>query len=96
MSAEENNKLKAELDGLLQQGAIVPSYSTFSAPVLFVKKKYGSLRICVDYSLLNERTIRNGFSLPVIDDLMNVIRFIYKLEMSIRQLLAPAGATINS
>jgi len=71
MSAAENVALNKEINELLQQGAIVPSSSPFLAPVLFVKKKDGSLRLCVDYRMLNDRTIRNCFPLPVIDDLID-------------------------
>lgn len=71
MAAAENEALNKEISELLKQGAIVPSSSPFSAPVLFVKKQDGSLRLCVDYRLLNDRTIRNKFPLPVIDDLLD-------------------------
>ena len=71
MSAAENEILHKELQELLQQGAIIPSTSPFAAPVLFVKKKDGSLRLCVDYRLLNQQTIRNKFPLPAIDDLLD-------------------------
>lgn len=84
MSAAENVALNKEINELLQQGAIVPSSSPFSAPVLFVKKKDGSLRLCVDYRMLNDRTIRNRFPLPVIDDLIDSLggaRYFSKLDL---------------
>ncbi|KAF5093235.1 hypothetical protein DV451_005176 [Geotrichum candidum] len=84
MSAAENAALNKEIDKLLQQGAIVPSSSPFSAPVLFVKKKDGSLRLCVDYRMLNNRTIRNRFPLPVIDDLIDSLggaKYFSKLDL---------------
>lgn len=84
MSAAENLALNKEINELLQQGAIVPSSSPFSAPVLFVKKKDGSLRLCVDYRMLNDQTIRNRFSLPVIDDLIDSLggaQYFSKLDL---------------
>lgn len=84
MSAAENTALNREINELLKQGAIVPSSSPFSAPVLFVKKKDGSLRLCVDYRMLNDRTIRNRFPLPVIDDLIDSLggaRYFSKLDL---------------
>lgn len=84
MSATENKILQDELQQLLTQGAIVPSSSPFSAPVLFVKKKDGSLRLCVDYRLLNQQTIKNRFPLPVIDDLIDSLggaKFFSKLDL---------------
>jgi hypothetical protein len=84
MSAAENKLLQEELQQLLQQGAIVPSSSPFSAPVLFVKKKDGSMRLCVDYRLLNQQTIKNRFPLPVIDDLLDSLggaKFFSKLDL---------------
>ena len=52
-------ELKAQLEELLSKGFIRPSTSPWGAPVLFVKKKYGSLRLCIDYRQLNRATIRN-------------------------------------
>jgi len=48
-----------------------PNTSPWGAPVLLVKKKDGSLRLCVDYRQLNKMTIKNKYSLPRIDDLMD-------------------------
>lgn len=84
MSASENIALNQEIEELLKQGAIVPSSSPFSAPVLFVKKKDGSLRLCVDYRMLNDRTIRNKFPLPVIDDIIDSLggaKYFSKLDL---------------
>ena len=59
MSPAELRELKAQLEELLSKGFIKPSISPWGAPVLFVKKKYGSLRLCIDYRQLNRVTIRN-------------------------------------
>ena len=64
-------ELKAKLEELLSKGFIRPSTSPWGAPVLFVKKKDGSLWLCIDYRQLNRATIRNQYLLPHIDELFN-------------------------
>ena len=59
-------ELKKQLDNLLNKGFIQPSVSPYGAPVLFVHKKEGTLRLCVDYRALNKITIKNRYSLLVI------------------------------
>jgi hypothetical protein len=71
MSYEEMNELKRQLADLLHKGFIRPSTSPFGAPVLFVHKKEGTLRLCVDYRALNKITIKNRYPLPRIDELMD-------------------------
>jgi hypothetical protein len=71
MSHHELEELRKQLDELLDNGYIQPSRSPFGAPVLFVKKKDGSLRLCVDYRALNKDTIKNQYPLPRIDDLLD-------------------------
>ena len=64
-------KFKKQLFELLEKGFIRPSKSPFGAPVLFVKKKDGTLRMCLDYRLLNKITVKNSYPLPRIDDLLD-------------------------
>jgi hypothetical protein len=71
MSYEELEELKKQLMELLESGYIQPSKSPFGAPVLFVRKKGGSLRLCVDYRALNKITIKNRCPLPRIDELLD-------------------------
>jgi hypothetical protein len=71
LSFEETNELKRQLDELLEKGYIRPSVSPFGAPVLFVHKKDGTLRLCIDYRALNKATIKNRYPLPRIEDLMD-------------------------
>jgi len=71
MSASELGELKKQLEELLEKQFIRPSVSPWGAPVLLVKKKDGSMRLCVDYRQLNKVTIKNWYPLPRIDDLMD-------------------------
>ena len=56
---------------MMDKGYIQPSVSPWGAPVLFVKKKDGTLRLCIDYRQLNKVTIKNKYPLPMIDDLFD-------------------------
>lgn len=71
MSDEELKTLREKLKELLELGYIRPSISPYGAPVLFAKKKDGSLRMCVDYRGLNSITIRNRYALPRIDEMLD-------------------------
>ena len=69
MAPLELKELKLQLQELLEKGFIRLSVSPWGAPVLFVKKKDGTLRLCVDYRQLNKMTVKNKYPLPMIDDL---------------------------
>ncbi|OWM63611.1 hypothetical protein CDL15_Pgr008154 [Punica granatum] len=71
MAPSELKELKVQLQELLEKGFIRPSVSPWGAPVLFVKKKDGSLRLCIDYRQLNRVIVRNKYPLPRIDDLFD-------------------------
>nr|GFA06103.1 putative reverse transcriptase domain-containing protein [Tanacetum cinerariifolium] len=71
MAPIELKELKDQLKELLERGFIRPSVSPWGEPVLFVKKKDGSIRLCIDYRELNKITIRNRYPLPRIDDLFD-------------------------
>lgn len=71
MSPLELDELKKQLDDLIEHGFIQPSKSPYGAPVLFVKKKDGSMRLCIDYRALNKITIKNRYPLPRIDELLD-------------------------
>jgi hypothetical protein len=66
--------LKEQLQGLLDKGYICPSASPWGAHVIFVPKKDGSQRMCVDYNSLNELIIKNKYPLPRIDDLFDQLK----------------------
>jgi hypothetical protein len=74
MSAPMLDELRNQLAKLQQAGFIAPSSAPYGAPVLFVKKKDGSLRMCVDYRALNKVTIRNKYPLPRIEELLDRLR----------------------
>lgn len=59
---------------LLGMGFIRPSCSPWGAPLLFVKKKEGTLRMCIDYQELNKLTVKNRYPLPRIDDLFDQLQ----------------------
>jgi hypothetical protein len=74
MSVEELKELKKQLAELQEAGYIRPSSSPWGAPVLFVQKKDGSQRMCVDYRSLNDVTMKNKYLLPRIEDLFDQVR----------------------
>ena len=71
MNILELNELKSQLKELIDKNYIRPSVSPWGAPVIFVKKKDGTLRLCIDYRQLNKMTIKNRYPLPRIDDLFD-------------------------
>ncbi|XP_047979050.1 uncharacterized protein LOC125220967 [Salvia hispanica] len=74
MAPKELEELKMQLQELMDLGFIRPSVSPWGAPVLFVKKKDGTLRMCIDYRELNKLTLKNKYPLPRIDDLFDQLR----------------------
>ncbi|GAU37353.1 hypothetical protein TSUD_395350 [Trifolium subterraneum] len=74
MSPLELRELKSQLEELLQKHFIRPSVSPWGAPVLLVKKKDGTMRLCIDYRQLNKVTMKNKYPLPRIDDLLDQLR----------------------
>ena len=71
MAPAELKELKDQLQELLDKNFIRPISSPWGAPILFVKKKYGSLRMCIDYRELNKVIIKNKYPLPHIDELFD-------------------------
>lgn len=71
LSMKERKEVETQVQGLLDDRRIVPSTSAFGAPVLFVPKPDGSLRMCIDYRALNKLTLKNKYPLPRIDDLLD-------------------------
>ncbi|GJY60338.1 putative reverse transcriptase domain-containing protein [Tanacetum coccineum] len=71
LTPSEMQELSNQLQELSDRGFIRPSTLPWGAPVLFVKKKYGSFRMCIDYQELNKLTVKNRYPLPRIDDLFD-------------------------
>ena len=71
MAPSELKELKVRMEEMVNKGFVRLSTSPWGAPVLFVKKKDGSMRLCIDYKELNKVTIRNQYPFPRIDDLFD-------------------------
>ncbi|GJY87570.1 putative reverse transcriptase domain-containing protein [Tanacetum coccineum] len=74
LAPSEMEELSTQLQELSDKGFIRPSSSPWGAPVLFVKKKDGSFRMCIDYHELNKLTVKNRYPLPRIDDLFDQLQ----------------------
>nr|GEW19079.1 putative reverse transcriptase domain-containing protein [Tanacetum cinerariifolium] len=74
LAPSEMKELANQLQKLTDKGFIRPSSSPWGAPVLFVKKKDGSFRMCIDYRELNKLTVKNHYTLPRIDDLFDQLQ----------------------
>jgi len=68
MDVKNLSELKKQIEELLAKGFIRPSSSPWGAPIIFVDKKDGTRRMCVDYRALNDITIKNKYPLPVTYD----------------------------
>lgn len=85
LSFVEQDELKKQLKNLTDSKLIRPSNSPFGSPVLFVKKKSGELRMCIDYRALNNITIKNRYPLPRVDDLLDQLsqaKYFSKLDLT--------------
>ena len=74
MAPTELKELKEQLVELLNKGFICPSASPWGTPILFVQKKDGFMRLCINYCELNRVTIKNKYPLPRIDDLFDQLQ----------------------
>ncbi|GJX94872.1 putative reverse transcriptase domain-containing protein [Tanacetum coccineum] len=74
LAPSELKELSDQLKELLEKGFIRPSSSLWGAPVLFVKKKDGSFRMCIDYRMLNKLTVKNRYPLPRINDMFDQLQ----------------------
>jgi hypothetical protein len=84
LSATELAELKKQLAELEAAGFIRPSKSPFGAPILFVKKKDGTMRMCIDYRALNRITVKNSYPLPRVDELFDRLqgaRYFSKIDL---------------
>ena len=74
MAPAELKELKVQMEEMVNKGFVRPSTSPWGAPVLFVKKKDGSMRLCIDYRELNKVTIHNQYPFPRINDLFDQLQ----------------------
>jgi hypothetical protein len=84
MNPQELEELKRQLADMLSKGLICPSASPWGSPVLFVDKRDGTIRLCVDYCKLNEVNIKNKYPLPKIEDLfdqLNGAKLFSKIDL---------------
>ncbi|GJS23298.1 putative reverse transcriptase domain-containing protein [Tanacetum coccineum] len=84
LAPSELDELSGQLKELQDKGFIRPSSSPWGAPMLFVKKKDGSFRMCIDYKELNKMTVKNRYPLPRIDDLFDQLQgsqFFSKIDL---------------
>ena len=98
LSLTELQILREYLDEYLAKGFIVPSTSSAGAPILFVKKKDGGLRLDVDYRGLNAITIKNRYPLPLIMNLLNVLVgavYFTKLDTGMHIIKSGYGPVTN-
>ncbi|GKC97382.1 putative reverse transcriptase domain-containing protein [Tanacetum coccineum] len=84
LAPSELEELSGQLKELQDKDFIQPSSSPWGAPILFVKKKDGSFRMCIDYRELNKLTVKNHYPLPMIDDLFDQLQgsqFFLKIDL---------------
>ena len=74
LSVPEYEELKRQCTKLFEEGKNRVSKSPYAAPIVMVRKSNGSMRVCMDYHAINERTVTDSFPLPRIDDLIDKLR----------------------
>ncbi|KAI3771277.1 hypothetical protein L6452_02438 [Arctium lappa] len=74
LAPSEMKEMMSQLQDILEKGFVRPSSSPWGAPVLFVKKKDGTMRMCIDYRELNKVIVKNKYPLPRIDDLFGQLQ----------------------
>ena len=85
LSSAELDEMKRQIDTLLEQGWIRPSSSPYGAPILFIPKKDGKWRMCIDYRALNKITVKNRYPLPKVEELMDRLhgaKYFSKIDLA--------------
>jgi hypothetical protein len=84
LSKKETEELRYQLHDLLEKGFIQPSSSPWGSPILFLNKKDGGIRLCVDYRASNKVTVKNSYPLPRIEDIFDQLtgaKFFSKIDL---------------
>ncbi|KMQ91095.1 blastopia polyprotein [Lasius niger] len=74
LSVAERNEVNAQIDEWLRNGIVQPSISEYASPVVLVKKKDGTSRLCVDFRLLNKKIVKDRYPLPLIEDQLDALQ----------------------
>ena len=85
LNTAELDELKRQIDVLLEQGWIRPSSSPYGAPILFIPKKDGKWRMCIDYRALSKITVKNRYPLPKVEELLDRLhgaRYFMKMDLT--------------
>ncbi|GFT30120.1 transposon Tf2-9 polyprotein [Trichonephila clavipes] len=70
----ESQEVKKQIEECLNEGIIRPSSAEYASPIVMVKKKDGSSRMCIDYSKLNQKLVKDKFPLPIIEDVLDTLQ----------------------
>lgn len=74
LSQSEKEEINKQIEQWLAEGIVQPSLSEYASPVVLVRKKNGSFRLCVDYRLLNKKIVKDRYPLPLIEDQLDLLQ----------------------
>jgi hypothetical protein len=70
----QRKEVEDEIDKMLDNNVIIPSQSSWASPIVVVRKKDNSIRLCIDYRKLNQVTVKDSYPLPRINDSLDALR----------------------